>query len=209
MPGDVGHGGETRRHYLERFEIVIDEGKNATQLEAASADGAGTGEEVEDVVAGVGGCLDDAVDHAEGFLGGVAGFLGAVGGHDGVPPGVGGEFAAGGFFGTYQPGSHVGDALDGVDVEGVVLGVFGVPEDVIVLGRPFFTRTGAVVVCPDDLVEERLAAKDGVEENFTVVDLAVVDVEVEAAVGLEQAVRFGQAGLEKSQVVVEDVGVAA
>ena len=44
--------------------------------------------------------LDDAFEDAEGFLGGVAGFLFAGGADDGVPPDVGGGFAAGGFFGA-------------------------------------------------------------------------------------------------------------
>ena len=71
------------------------------------------------------------------------------------------------------------------------------------LGGPAAVRAGAVVVGPDDLVEEALAPEDGVEQDLAVVDLAVVDVEVERAVGGEDAVRLDEARLEEGEVVVE------
>ncbi len=129
-------------------------------------------------------------------------------GDDGVPPDVGGGFAAGGLFGADQGGGHVGDAVDGVEVEGVDVGVAGVPEDVVVLGRPAFAGAGAVVVGPDDLVLEAGAAEDRVEHDLAVVYLARVDVEEERAVGGEDAVRFDHAGTEEADEVVEAVGVA-
>ena len=48
-----------------------------------------------------------------------------------------------------------------------------------------------------------------VEQQLAVMHLAVVDVEVQAAAGGEQAVGLGQARLEEGQVIVEQVGVAA
>ena len=48
----------------------------------------------------------------------------------------------------------------------------------------------AVVVGPDDLVDKGGAAEDAVEQDFDVVDFAVVDVEEEGAVGGEDAVGF-------------------
>src|SRR3712207_7594850 len=54
-----------------------------------------------------------------------------------------------------------------------------VHEDRVVLRGPPPCRPGAVVVGPDDLVEEVLAAEDAVEQDLAVVRLAVVDVEVQ------------------------------
>ena len=49
------------------------------------------------------------------------------------------------------------------------------------LGRPAAPGARAVVVRPDDLVEEALAPEDLVEQQLAVVGLAVVDVEVQRA----------------------------
>src|SRR5262249_21300413 len=66
-------------------------------------------------------------------------------------------------------------------------------------------RARAVVVSPDDLVEERGATEDLVEEHLAVVHLAIVDVEVEASRRRENTVRFAQPGLEEREIVVEAV----
>ena len=130
-----------------------------------------------------------------------------------MPPDVGGGLAAGGFFGAYEPGSHVGDAVGGVEVEGVVFGVFGVPEDVVVLGGPAPGGTGAVVVGPDDLVLEAVAAIGGcggeelVEENFDVVHFARVYMQKERTRGIQDAMGFGEPRAEEAEVVGESVGV--
>ncbi len=76
------------------------------------------------------------------------------------------------------------------------------------LGGPSPLGPGAVVVGPDDLVEEALAAEDLIEQELAVVRLAIVDVEVEAAVLAQQAVRLEQPWLEEGQVVVEAIAVA-
>lgn len=125
-----------------------------------------------------------------------------------MPPGVGGGFAAGGFFGPNQVGRHVGDAFELVEVEGIVLGVFGVPQDVIVLGRPLAFSAGAIIVGPDDLVEEGRAPEDLVEQHLAVMHLAVIYVEIQAAVRLEHPVGFVQARREEGQKIVKDVSVA-
>ena len=75
------------------------------------------------------------------------------------------------------------------------------------LGRPAAAGLGAVVVGPDELVEERLAPEDLVEQQLAVVRLAVVDVEVERPVGGEQLTAAGQARREEAKVVTERVGV--
>ncbi len=182
--------------------------KAAVVAGGGEAGGAAAGEEVEDAVAGVGVDADDAVEDAEGLLGGVAGLLLAGGRDDGVPPDVGGGLAAGALGRADELGGHVGDAVAGVEVEGVVLGVAGVPEDVVVLGGPAGGGAGAVVVGPDDLVLEAGSGEDLVEQDLAVVDLAGVDVEEEAAGGGEQAVGLEEAGAEEAEVVGEEVGVA-
>jgi hypothetical protein len=76
-----------------------------------------------------------------------------------------------------------------------------------VLGRPATARLGPVVVGPDDLVEERVAAEQLVEQQLAVMGLAVVDVEVERPVGSEQLAAALQARGEEAEVVTERVVV--
>ena len=73
------------------------------------------------------------------------------------------------------------------------------------LGGPPARGAPAVVVGPDDLVEEAVAPEDAVEQHLAVVHLAVVDVEVEGAVGGEDAVGLAQPRLEEGEVVVEGI----
>ena len=75
------------------------------------------------------------------------------------------------------------------------------------LGRPAPRGARAVVVGPDDLVEEALASEDLVEQQLAVVRLAVVDVEVERALARQQPVRVLEARREEREVVVEAVAV--
>ena len=118
---------------------------------------------------------------------------------------VGGQLAARGLLGTDEPRRHVGIAVDLVGVEDVVGGVFDVDEDGVVLGGPAAFGAAAVVVGPDDLVEEAGAPEDAVQQHLAVVRLAVVDVEVEGAVGGEDAVSLDEARGEEGEVVVEGV----
>ena len=125
-----------------------------------------------------------------------------------MPPDIGGGFAACGFFCADEAGRHVRDAVGFVEVEGVEGGVLCVPENVVVLGGPLFGGTRAVVVGPDDLVLEGVAAEDLVEKDFAVVDFAIVDMEEERAGGGEDAMGLGEAGAEESEEVVELIAVA-
>lgn len=150
---------------------------------------------------------DDTLEDAERFLGGVAGFFLAGGGDDGVPPNVGGSFATCRFDGPDERGGHVGDAVSGGEVESVVGGMAGVPEDVVVLGGPAFGGAGAVVVGPDDFVLKACAAENNVDHNLAIVDFAGVDMEEERAGWGEDAMGFDDARLEEADVVVEGVGV--
>jgi hypothetical protein len=60
--------------------------------------------------------------------------------------------------------------------------VLDVDEDRVVLGRPAALGAPAVVVGPDDLVEEAAPAEELVEQDLDVVGLARVEVHVERAV---------------------------
>ena len=75
------------------------------------------------------------------------------------------------------------------------------------LRGPAPLRLGAVVVGPDDLVQEALAAEELVEQKLRVVRLAVVEVKVERAARGEQSAQLANPGLEEAQVVVERVRV--
>ena len=98
-----------------------------------------------------------------------------------MPPHVGRALAALALLGRDEARRHVGLAVDRVGVEQVALRVLDVDEDRVVLRRPAVARLGAVVVGPDQLVEEALAAEQLVEQQLAVVRLAVVDVEVQRA----------------------------
>ena len=80
-----------------------------------------------------------------------------------MPPDIGWCLAARCFFGTYETGCHVGNAVGGVEIEGIDGGVTGVPEDVVVLRGPTFCGACAVVVGPDDFVLEAGATSTAIE----------------------------------------------
>ena len=75
-------------------------------------------------------------------------------------------------------------------------------------GGPTPLRPAAIVVGPDDLVDEARPAEDAVEQHLAVVRLAVVDVEEERARGGEHPVGLDQSRLEEGQVVVEAIPIA-
>ena len=124
-----------------------------------------------------------------------------------MPPHVGGALAALALLRRDEPGRHVRLAVDRLGVEQVAAGLARVDEDRVVLGRPAGARLGAVVVGPDELVEEARAAEQLVQQQLAVVRLAVVDVEVQRPVRREQAADLAQARLEEAEVVVERVAV--
>ena len=208
MAGQAGLGeGKARAHELDGFEAAVDEQEAAPEIGRGDAGGSTAGEEVEDEVAGAGVDAHDALEELERLLRRVAGLLAAVGGDDGDPPDVGGNFAAGGLLGADEAGRHVGDPIDGVEVEGVSLGRVRVPEDVVVLGGPAIARLAAIVVGPDDLIAEAGAAEYLVEQNFGVVGFAWVEMQEERAGGFEQPMGFNESRTEEGEVVVEVVGV--
>jgi hypothetical protein len=78
-----------------------------------------------------------------------------------------------------------------------------------VLRGPPAAALGAVVVGPDQLVEEALPPEERVQQHLRIVGFAIVEMHVERAVVGEQSPRLAQARLEELPVVVEAVVVAA
>jgi hypothetical protein len=66
-------------------------------------------------------------------------------------------------------------------------------------------RPAAVVVGPDDLVEEALTTEELVQEHLRVVGLAVVEMEVERPRRRQHPPELAKARLEKAEIVVERV----
>ena len=83
-----------------------------------------------------------------------------------------------------------------------------VDEDRVVLGGPPPPRLRAVVVAPDDLVEERFATEDLVEQQLAVVSLAVIDVEVERPVPRQQPPGHLQPRCQEREVIGKGIVVA-
>ena len=65
----------------------------------------------------------------------------------------------------------------------------------------------AVVVGPDDLVDEARPAEDAVQQHLAIVRLAVVDVEEERTRVGKHPARLPQAGLQEGAIVVEVIGI--
>ena len=75
------------------------------------------------------------------------------------------------------------------------------------LAGHFFLRARAVIVRPDDLVEEAFAPEDLIQQHLAVMHLAVINVKVQAAIGGQNAFGFDQARLEECQEIVKDIAV--
>ena len=71
--------------------------------------------------------------------------------------------------------------------------------------RPAALRLGAVVVGPDQLVEEALPPEQLIKQELYVMGLAVVEVQVERARGVQDPPQFLQPRREEPEVVVEVV----
>ena len=124
-----------------------------------------------------------------------------------MPPDVGGQLAELAFGRCHESGRHVGLPVHFGAVEVVFRRVLDVHEDVVVLRGPAVLGAGAVVVGPDDLVQEALAAEDRVEHDLGVVHLTVVQVQVEGAVVGEQPPGLDEARFQEGPVVAERVVV--
>ena len=125
-----------------------------------------------------------------------------------MEPHVGRPLAPGRLLGGDQTRSHVGLPLHRVGVVVVGAGCAYIDEDRVVLGRPAPPRLGAVVVGPDQLVQEGVPTEDLVQQQLAVMSLAVVDVEVQRSVRGQQLPATGQSRLQEGQVVRELVVIA-
>jgi len=195
-------------HDVHRLDVVVDERAMTAEAHGRLPGGSTTSEEVENLVARAGVDLHDPVQDPERLLRRVASPLLPVRGDDCVPPNVSWRLAPGGLLLSNKPRGHVGDAVHLVEVERVVLRVLDVPEDVIVLGGPLLLGACAVVVSPDDLVDERVPPEQLVEEDLAVVDLPIVDVKEERPTRLEEATGLLKPRLHELEEVLELVGEA-
>jgi hypothetical protein len=76
-----------------------------------------------------------------------------------------------------------------------------------VLCRPAPPRARPIVIGPDDLVEKALPPEDLIEQKLAVVGLAIVDVEVQRPLALQQPMGLFQARCEERKIIVEGVAV--
>ena len=76
------------------------------------------------------------------------------------------------------------------------------------LRRPLLLRPRPVIVRPDDFVEEDVSPEALVKQHLTVVHLAVIDVEVHAAIGAEHPVGLSHPWLDEPQKVIEEIAVS-
>ena len=199
--------GKALSHGSQRLRVVVDQNELPSVFQASRAGRTAAREKIQHHLAGVRRSLDDASQNAQRFLGRVTCLLPAIGGHNGMPPGIGRGFAQRRLFRPHQAGRHVGNALDGIIIKRVGLRVPGVPEDIIVLGGPLRFCARAIIVGPDDLIKEALPSEDLIEQHLAVMHFAVIDVKVQAAVGLEQAISLAQARFDKGNKVIENVAV--
>ncbi len=182
--GDAAHGRQTRRSItLTASGLESMRTKRRPSFAADGAERAAAGEEVEAPVARREStrCTIRRTMPAR-LLGRVAGllapFVGTIVCHQ---TSVGSLPARRLLRPSRGPGAMYGLAVDVVGVEVVARRVLDVDEDRVVLRRPARFGARAVVVRPDDLVQEAVAAEDLVEQDLAVVRLAVVEVEVERA----------------------------
>ena len=124
-----------------------------------------------------------------------------------MPPHIRGELAARGLLLGHQARSHVRLTVHLNSVEVVATVVLRIHENVIVLGRPAARGLRAVVVCPNQLVNEVLTPKNHVAHDLHVVHFAPIQVQVQSAVLREQTVRLLNARGQERPVVLEGIVV--
>src|SRR5436190_19799472 len=205
ISGSLGRRAEAPRHDLERLGVRVDEDVPPAELCGGSSERSASGKGVETPIAGPRRSGHDAPEDAERLLRRITGLLAAGRRDDRVPPDVRRQLPARRLFRRHEPRRHVRLAVDRSRVEEVTISILDVHEDGVVLRRPAPASSRAVVVCPDDLVQEAIAAEDLVEQHLAVVGLAEIEVEVERSAVGEQPVRLTQARLEERDVVVEAV----
>src|SRR3954451_1785479 len=192
---------QTAPHDVDRVGVGIDEHEVPTELPARGAERAAARKEVQAPALRSRRRGDDPAHHGFRLLRRVAGLLLARRVHDRRPPDRRRHLAARGLLGPDEPGRHVRLAFDLGGVEPVLAAALDVDEDRVVLGRPAVLRPAAVVVGPDQLVEEVLLAEELVEQQLDPVGLAVVEVYVERAVAGQKISCTLQFRAQKAEIV--------
>ena len=77
------------------------------------------------------------------------------------------------------------------------------------LGRPAFACARAVVICPDDLVDKAFTPEDLIQKDLAVMHFAVINMEIQAAVGRQDPIGFFQARGDKGDEIVKFVRITA
>ena len=161
------------------------------------------GEEIEHPVAGIGVNPDDTVQDGYRFLRWVSGAFLPVRADNRVPPGIGWGFSPCRLLGADETGGHIGDAVNIVESVGVLVRVFGIPEDVVMFRRPAPFGPPAVIISPDDFVEEGCPAENPVQQDFAVMHFPAVNMQEEGAGRSQQPVGFPQSRFQEGQVIVK------
>ena len=102
---------EAPAHDDGRFRIGVDEMESAPVTVRRIARRAAPREKIQNIIAGIGVNLDDALDHAHGLLRRIPRFFLAIGAHDRVPPDVGRSLAERSLLGPDEAGGHVWDTI--------------------------------------------------------------------------------------------------
>ncbi len=185
--------------------LIIDEQESPSELGRRYAGCAAARAPVDDQFPRPRRRDDDPPQDAERFLRGISGALARRRRHDGVPPDVGGQFAARRALGGLQARRHVRLSRHIARVEVIAARIADVDEDDVVLCGPATFRPRTIVVCPHHLVEKALATEDLVEQHLAVVRLARIDVEIEAAVRGEDSPCLDEPRPQPSDVIVETI----
>ena len=85
--------------------------------------------------------------------------------------------------------------------------IFYVEKDVVVLGRPAVSSPPTEIVRPDDLVQEVFPPKDLIEQDFAVMRLSKIDMEIQTAGSFQNTIGFQQPGFKKGAVILETVAI--
>ena len=125
-----------------------------------------------------------------------------------MPPNIGWQLAASDLLGSNQTRGHVWLAVNSIRVEVIILGVLHVNQNGVVFGRPAILWLAAVVVGPDDLIQEAFATEQRIEQNLGVMRFAVVEVQIEGAGFAQHAPGLLKSRLEKTPVIGKLVVIA-
>ena len=150
----------------------------------------------------------DALHNRQRLLRRVAGFFAPVGRHHGVPPHIGRRFSARGFFRADKAGGEIRNSIHIFEIEYVIVGVFGEPINVVVLGRPARFAAPAEIVSPNNLVDAVFGPAENLfQQQAATRGFAPIDMKKQTAVGAQYPSRFDKPRTQKTLVIGERIVV--